>query len=202
MPRPEVDYRDRILAAARALLGEGAGLEGLTSSALAQKTGISRATFYRQYPSVEQVILDLSAYYERVAVERLQGVLSSGLTDEHALIERIVDGVVEAVTEHAALTRAVRREELAFGSLASARRRERMARQQLVLRSVFEARFGVAPDDETLFTWMVLLHDGAMHAVAETEHHHDPSMLDRYRGALAHTLIAAVDAWRASAGRR
>ncbi len=94
------DVREAILDTAATLVAEH-GLRAVTMSAIAEKTGIGRATLYKYFPDVEAILFawherqitghlaELAEITDRVgtAAERLEGVLEA-----YALLSRKSDG--------------------------------------------------------------------------------------------------------------
>lgn len=81
--------REATIAATAALVGEH-GLTGVTMSAIAEKTGIGRATLYKYFPDVESILL---AWHERQITEHLAHL--AGVRD-HAQPEDRLQAVLQA----------------------------------------------------------------------------------------------------------
>jgi AcrR family transcriptional regulator len=145
----------RVLDAARRVF-ERQGIERTTVDDVLQEGGMARATFYRAFASLDEVIETLYAHYE-------QGVMQRLLTD----LERMTSGTdlsiaVESVlTEHihqGPLIRAMFREELRPGRGVS--RNERIEKQVEAIAGWWE-RTAPSPPDRGQILCLVLLLQGA-----------------------------------------
>lgn len=84
------DVRDATLDAAAELVAEH-GLLGVTMSAIAQRTGIGRATLYKYFPDVEAI---LRAWHERKVTAHLQYL--SEIRDRAVGARQRLEAVLEA----------------------------------------------------------------------------------------------------------
>ena len=89
--------RDATLDAAAALIAEK-GLAGTTMSAVAERTGIGRATLYKYFPDVEAVV---SAWHERQVHQHLEtlGALHAEHADPGARLAAMLEAYALAVNE-------------------------------------------------------------------------------------------------------
>lgn len=84
--------RQAVFAAAEKLLFEG-GPAALTYSAVAEASGVGRATIYRHWPTIEDLIDDLTATASRRLTLELDGDLRSNLRRALSMIgERMLSG--------------------------------------------------------------------------------------------------------------
>ncbi|MEM1349486.1 MAG: TetR/AcrR family transcriptional regulator [Myxococcota bacterium] len=154
MIRPGVEVQTkRILEATLELLATHP-VEDLTASKVAQEAGTSRATFYRCFKSIQEVIESLYADFSASIIERLTGQLGEEAD------ERWLGGVVRRVVMDAhqmgpALV-SLYREELRPDSIGGRYARDRVQRQVELLQQWW-ARSEEAPLEDEVFVLIVNL---------------------------------------------
>lgn len=126
--RPGVaEQRKRILAAARQLLSEGVDAE-ITAKDLADRAGVSRATFYRCFDNVESVIDILyNEFLDRVT-RRLENHIQTG-SDPAGWLRHLIGEVLGDAAEMGPYLVALYREELRPGSPACNAQAQRIEAQ-------------------------------------------------------------------------
>jgi AcrR family transcriptional regulator len=95
------DVAEAVLAAAAELVGER-GLMSVTMSAIAERTGIGRATLYKYYPDVESI---LNAWHERQIAAHLDQLTAvRDRADEGARLESVREAyalIIQQTRQHA-----------------------------------------------------------------------------------------------------
>jgi len=186
--------RERIQAALRELLVKH-GIDAITVEMLAKHAGISRATFYRCYPSVDQVVMVLYDAFEQRVRERL--LVNLPRTDEiNEWIEELVELVLRDAFEMGPILRALFREELRPGSPASERQTARVASQAEMISRWWEATVGLPAHDGVIEAFILLLQSAGLRVAGAQ----DEKELARLKGGIAFVLCAAVDRYRADPG--
>ena len=126
--RPGIEVqRGRVVQALRTLVADR-GVENITAEALARAAGVSRATFYRCFSSLDEVVEVLYDDFERHVDGRLERFLPAGSLSGDWL-DGLIDQVLDDAMEMGPLLHALYREELRPGSRAADRQRRRVARQ-------------------------------------------------------------------------
>lgn len=143
--------RERILEAASALFARQ-GIERTRVDDLLDEAGISRATFYRAFSSLDEVVEALYQRYQQQVVERLATDLTQ--VQERGLAA-VIDGVLEEHAERGAWVRAMYREELRPGRTMRSQH-ERVAAQTAIIGRWWEESSG-KPADDGLITCLILL---------------------------------------------
>lgn len=98
------DTRDRILEGALQALGR-VGLRHLTMGEVSERSGVSRGTVYRYFPSKEDLLAVMAEYeQERFAEWLRQAVASRGEDSEPLSLEVVAGYVMGYLRRHPALT--------------------------------------------------------------------------------------------------
>jgi len=153
-----VATRDRVLAAVVRVL-EAQGLPGVTHSAVAREAGVGRATVYRHWPSIDDLLADAIEHRLQVAPVDLPG---DPVGDLRAMLLAVVDGVL-ADTDGALFVSLLSRGEVS--PQVSALRAEIMGRRIGALRDVVARGIadgsidpGLDPDDAVPYLVGPLVH--------------------------------------------
>ncbi len=182
--------RDNIMAAARRLFARQ-GIEQTTVDALVAEAGISRATFYRVFHSLSEVVEALYAEYEERVLERLNRDLSGTVTLSDADLTGLVAGVLADARAQGPVVRAMFREELRPGSPSEPFQGRRVQAQLVRVRRWWEAATGSPADDDLILCLILLLQSlGLIVSGRRT----DPATMARYRDAAVFVLRAVIDA--------
>ncbi len=147
--------RRRILDAARRLFVRQ-GIERSTVDDLLTEAGIARATFYRAFSGLEEVLEALYTEYELHVLSRLATQLEGLESADETALEAIIDSVLEQQHERAPLLRVMFREELRPGA-GELWQRRRIAGQQKLIHTWWEQRTGIAADDDLILCLILLL---------------------------------------------
>lgn len=170
-------------------------MEEVKATMLAHEAGMSRATFYRAYPSVEAL---LEACYARFS-ERVTRRLAAFLSDEEQSAEWL-SGIVNAVVDDAARTRhvlvAMFREELRPGATARGSRHQRLETQVDMLGEWWVRSTGTASDRSVIYTLALLLQIVGVHVALHPEFL--PSQRDDLKRASSFVIRATIDAYRSA----
>lgn len=184
-PRPGIAVqREKILDAARVLL-QTRSMEELTAKDLAQGAGVSRATFYRAFATVDAVIEALHASYAEHVSGRLLGFLESGDED---WFQGIIDAVLTDAVDQRIVLVAMFREEIRPGSSAKAQRDQRIEQQVQFIARWWSERTGVPPNEDIIRVFALLLQVAGLHVALH------PAMSARARDSLAQALRFTLDA--------
>lgn len=143
--------RERILEAASTLFARQ-GIERTRVDDLLEEAGIARATFYRAFSSLDEVVEALYLQYQRQVVERLAESLSH--VGERGL-GAVVDGVLDEHAERGAWIRAMYREELRPGRTMQSQHKRVGAQTELIGRWWQESTG--KPADNGLIVCLILL---------------------------------------------
>ncbi len=189
--RPGVPVqRMKIQQALRDLLSE-CGADELTIDAIASRAGISRATFYRCFSSVDEVLMLLYDDFEQRVRERL--LVNLPRTDEIGdWIGELVELVLRDAMEMGPLLRALFREELRPGSAAGERQRARIAMQTEMISRWWEATVRI-PAYEGLIDSFILLLQSAGLRVADMR---DEQELQRLKSGITFLICCSVERYR------
>ena len=127
--RPGVQVqRERIVdAAARLLIKQG--IETISVDALRKRAEVSRATFYRCFKNLDEVVAALYERMEDAVATRLVEMLPTERGRPEDWVPSIVERVFEDAHRGGALTVALSREEMRPGSPAKQHRKRRIDRQ-------------------------------------------------------------------------
>lgn len=184
-PRPGIAVqRQKILDAARVLL-QTRSMEELTAKDLAAGAGVSRATFYRAFATVDAVIEALHASYAEHVSGRLSGFIASGDED---WFQGIIDAVLTDAIDQRIVLVAMFREEIRPGSAAKKHRDQRIERQVRLIAGWWSERTGVAPDEDIIRVFALLLQVAGLHVALHPDMSHDA------RASLAKALRYTLDA--------
>lgn len=117
------------------------GIEDTTVDDVVEAAGISRATFYRAFPSIDAVVASLYDRYASAMLERLSQDLAEAEPDA---LPQVLDRTLREAERWQHLVRAMRREELRPGR-ASHTVRPRVERQVEMLTRWWREQTGRAP---------------------------------------------------------
>ncbi len=189
--RPGVPVqRKKIQQALRDLLAEHSADE-LTIDVIASRTGISRATFYRCYSSVDEVLMLLYDDFEQRVRERLLVNLPRG--DEIGdWVGELVDIALRDAMEMGPLLRALFREELRPGSAASERQRLRVAMQTEMISRWWEAAVRIPAYEGLIDCFILLLQTAGLRVAAAR----DDKELERLKSGITFLICCAVERYR------
>lgn len=152
-PRARARKR-RILNAAQSLFARQ-GLERTTVEDLLQEAGVARATFYRAFSNMDEVVAALYDEYSDHVIHRLQRSLEQeGATGDWLL--RVVDDALEDAQRQGPILGAIFREELRPESVLSRFESGRVHRQVELIGEWWHKSTG-APGDKELITCLVLM---------------------------------------------
>ena len=159
---------------------------------LATRAGISRATFYRCYASVDEVLLVLYDDFERRVRDRL--IINLPRTNEIGdWIEDLVDHVLRDALEMGPLLRALFREELRPGSPAAERQVTRVNMQAEMISRWWEATVRLPAYDGMIEAFILLLQSAGLRIAAAQ----DEKELERLKGGITFLICCAVERYRA-----
>ena len=182
--------RGRIQDALRELL-ETKSVDDITIDTLAKRAGMSRATFYRCYASVEEVMMILYDDFERRVRDRL--IINLPRTDEIGeWIGDLVDQVLRDAMDMGPLLRALFREELRPGSRAAERQRVRVSMQNEMLSRWWEATVRLPAYDGMIDAFILLLQAAGLRVASER----DEKEFERLRGGVTFLICCAVERYR------
>ncbi len=168
-------------------------MEAIHATMLSDEAGISRATFYRAYPSVEAV---LDAYYERFA-ERVTGRLLMFLNRNErgsGWLSEVVDAVVEDAASARHVLVAMFREELRPGSAARRARQQRIDAQVRMIAEWWQRMTETPADEDIIRAFALLLQVVGLHVALhpELEAHHREDI----KRACSFIINSTIDAYR------
>ncbi|MEM9176042.1 MAG: TetR/AcrR family transcriptional regulator [Myxococcota bacterium] len=167
------------------------GVDAISVEELAKKAGISRATFYRCYASVDEVLMVLYDQFERRVKDRL--IINLPRKQEIGdWIEDLVDHVLRDAIEMGPLLRALYREELRPSSPAAERQITRVNMQAEMISRWWEATVQI-PAYEGMVEAFILLLQAAGLRVAGSQ---DEKELERLRGGITFLICCAVERYR------
>lgn len=182
-PRAQARRR-KILDAAELLFGRQ-GIERTTVDHLIQQASISRATFYRAFSSLDEVIEQLYEEYERQVLERLTADLAQvGSARE---VADVIDGVLEDYTQRGATIRAMVREELR-PERGMASQHRRVGEQVNIIHNWWERNTQLPADDGLILCLVLLLQSAGLYANGLNQ-----EAFAQLRDALVSVATAVVD---------
>ncbi len=182
--------RQRILQAARQVFVQQ-GVEHTKIEDLIREAGISRATFYRAFHSLDEVVEALYREYTIHVLSRLEETLPTGKPPQEGLDE-VIEGVFRDVEAQGPLLRILFREELRPGSLAEGFQAERVQRQVERISAWWKESTQIQPDPD-LVLCCVLLMQGLTLLLARRET--TPELQARYHRAAHYMLRAVIEAY-------
>ena len=183
--------RERIQDALRELLSTKS-VDDITIDTLAKRAGMSRATFYRCYGSVEEVMMVLYDDFERRVRDRL--IINLPRTDEVGeWIDDLVEHVLRDAMEMGPLLRALYREELRPGSAAAERQTSRVNMQTEMIARWWEATVRLPAYDGLIDAFILLLQAAGLRVAGDR----DEKEFQRLRGGISFLICCAVDRYRA-----
>jgi len=145
--------RQRIVEAAKSLHADQ-GILGASYEAIAHRAGVSQATVYRHFPTLNDLIAACarSIHVLQPATPELAESIFYGLSDPLERLERLIRGTCACYERDGAWLHAARREEGLIPSL------QEMARQQRdTLRTLVRAALGEATSERTECVLVALL---------------------------------------------
>lgn len=101
----QAERRERVREAARELAGAG-GYAAVTMDAVAERSGVARATIYRYFASKDHLLAEVAVEWGREIAERLEADPPGGATTA-ARVASCFRRVLEAALAHPRLTAAV-----------------------------------------------------------------------------------------------
>lgn len=153
--RPGVEVqRQHVLQAAREEVTR-VGVDGLTAQRLAEAAGISRATFYRCFSSVDDVVQQMFAEYAMHVSQRLSRFLADG-DNPREMLPGLIDQIITDAEANRTLLLAMVREEMRASDEALLIRRARIDTQVELIAAWWSERSGL-PADPMLIRMFVLL---------------------------------------------
>lgn len=182
--------RERIKEALRELLGTKS-VDELAVDTLAKHAGMSRATFYRCFSSVEEVMMILYDDFEERARERL--LISLPQADVLGeWIDQLVEMVLRDAIEMGPLLRALFREELRPGSAAAERQRLRIDRQIELISRWWEETLHLPVSEGIIHAFILLLQAGGLHVAAEASEQE----LEKLRAGIGVVIRATIERYQ------
>lgn len=167
--RPGLEVqRQAIREATRELLATQ-GVETLSAVAIAEQAGISRATLYRAYPSVEAVMSALYDEYNAHVTQRLAKHLASAAGQGEDWLVGIVDAVVEDAAEAKHVLIAMFRDELNPRSPSRTHRERRIENQVKFICQWWEQSSGLPADPNVIRMFVLLLQVVGLHVAMHPE---------------------------------
>lgn len=157
--------RLRILQTAKLSL-QSDGLVDLSAAELARRSGVSRATFYRAYPSVEAVVDQLYAEYLKHVTQRLLRFLQSGQGRQEWL-GQLVQAVLDDAVASRQLLVAMFREELRPGSKLRQTRTHRVEAQVQLISQWWQESSQLPADPSLIRAFVLLLQIAGLHIALE-----------------------------------
>lgn len=163
----------------------------LTVDVIANHAGISRATFYRCFSSVDEVLMLLYDEFEQRVRERL--LVNLPRTNEIGdWIDELVDVVLRDAMEMGPLLRALFREELRPGSAASERQRARVAMQQEMISRWWEATVRIPAYDGLIDAFILMLQAAGLRVAGER----DEKEFERLKSGITFLICCSIERYR------
>lgn len=182
--------RERILDAARTLFARR-GIEMCTVDDLVSEAGISRATFYRAFSGLDEVVADLYQEYEERVLADLSTALSTMPADGLGLDE-VADRLLGEMRDRGPIVRAMFREELRPGSASAPMQGRRVQGQVAIISQWWTERTGLAPDEDLILSFILMLQSFGLIVAGQDV---PQETFDRYRDAIRFVFRAVVDAY-------
>jgi len=188
--------RQRILQAAAALFARQ-GVEVSTVDELVEEAGISRATFYRAFSGLEEVIAALYEEYEQRVIRELEAALARMDAGPEGL-DQVADALLAQMRDRGPIVRAMHREELRPGSASAPLQGRRIQGQVRVIAAWWEQRTGLPPDDDLILALILMLQSFGLIVAGQDV---SPEDFEGHRRAVRFVFRAVVDAYRRGLGQ-
>lgn len=182
--------RERILDAARGLFSRQ-GIETSTVDDLVAEAGISRATFYRAFSGLEDVVAALYEAYEERVLGDLAAVLD-GLDASSDGLDAVSDRLLRDMAARGPIVLAMFREELRPGSSSAPMQGRRVRGQVEIIRRWWEERTGQPADDDLILSLVLLMQSFGLIVAGQEV---GPEVFERYGTAIRFVVKAVVRAY-------
>ena len=169
--------RQRILDAARTLLAQ-TEISDLKANHIAQQADVSRATFYRCFSSVDEVVETLYLEFLEFVIQRLNDQLSVATTSEQWLAI-LVNDVIEHAIHTGPQLLTLHREELRSNSPSQVHLEQRVERQVEVISRFWQEKHG-SVDKRLVRMCVLILQVCGLYAANAPQYREDMIFAARY----------------------